>query len=205
MAEEKIKSSEYARLWENVRNELLKREMSANKVAVLEMEKIFKKIMEDKNLPGKNLEEQIENYAKLFSNHDKLKYSRAMYKKIVTKPGFDISEDDTKEIIGGYRDAILDLEKIDFKKFPLKEKIGLFLKRNFYNFPKKAKMIIVGILVLSVLTFILTETESGRLISAYLVGINNYFFYKIIPTILIMILICVIAIAAFYAYQNKKK
>ncbi|MFA7171615.1 MAG: hypothetical protein WC180_06510 [Candidatus Paceibacterota bacterium] len=205
MTEEKPIQSHYALLWAKVKNELSKREMSANKVAVLEMEKIFKKALADKNLPGKNIEDQIKNYAGLFQDSDKLKYARAMHRKLINKSGFDISEEDTKEIVKGYREAILDLEKLDFSTFSLKEKTGLFLKRNFYSFPQKTKKILLTIMALSILTFILSETESGRSISASLINANNYFFYKIIPALLILAALIVIVIGALYAYQNKDK
>ena len=139
MSEEKASNKSYAPLWEIVEKELKKGDMSANKVAVIETEKIFKKVLREKNLPGKDLESQIRNHKNLFSNPDKLKYSRAMHKKITTEPGFDISEEDTKEIIRGYHEAISDLEKINFNDFPIKEKISLFLGRYFYSFPQKTK------------------------------------------------------------------
>ena len=205
MSEEKPKNESYALLWENVTKELEKGEMSASKVAVLETEKIFQKALEDKNLPGKSIEDKIKNYAHLFSNPDKLKYARAMHKKIISKIGFDISAEDTRDIIKGYREGIADLEKINFKDFSIKEKISLFLKRNFYGLPEKGKQLAAVLLALSVLTFVLTETETGRSLSQNLTDINNYFFYKIIPAIVALIVAGFVILGALYAYQNKKK
>ena len=205
MSKETSQGKSYVSLWEIVTRELEKGDMSANKVAVLETEKIFREAMEDKNLPGKNIEDKIKNYAHLFSNPDKLKYARAMHKKIISKIGFDIGAEDTSEIIKGYREGIVDLEKIDFKTWILKEKINLFLKRNFYGFPKKSKQLIVILLTLSILTFVLSETETGRALSQSLVNINNYLFYKIIPALGILIVAGLIILGVLYAYQNKKK
>lgn len=207
MAEETSKhpDKDYETSWGIVKNELLKSEASANKMAILETEKIFRKALLDRNLPGKDIEDKIESYAHVFSNHDKLKYSRAMYKKIIDKLGFNVSENDTKEIIIGYRNAIMDLRELDFKKFPPKEKIRLFLKRNFYSFPKKAKAAISALIILSVATFILTETENGREISSYLVSANNYIFYRIIPAIITVAAFFLIVIGILYAYQKKDK
>ncbi|MDD3006768.1 MAG: hypothetical protein PHX30_04275 [Candidatus Pacebacteria bacterium] len=205
MSEEKTGQSNYSSLWTTVTKELEKGDMSANKVAVLESKKIFQKALDDKNLPGKNTDDKIKNYANLFSNSDKLKYARAMCKKIVTNIGFDISTEDTREIIKGYREGIVDLEKTDFKSWSIKDKISLFLKRNFYSFPKKSKQLIAILLTFSVLTFVLSETETGRELSRNLVEINNYFFYKIIPMIGIIVVSGLIILGALYVYQNKKK
>lgn len=205
MPEEKSPDNGYASLWEVVKRELEKGDMSANKVAVLETEKIFQKALEDRDLPGKNTEDKIKNYAKLFSNPDKLRYARAMHKKIVSKIGFDISSEDTRDIIKGYREGIVDLEKVDFKNFPVKEKVDLFLKRNFYSFPQKSKRFATILLILSILTFVLTETASGRFLSQSLVDANNYLYYNIIPAIVYFIIFSILILSVLYAYQNKKK
>lgn len=205
MAEEKSENKSYVALWANVTEELEKGEMSANKVAVLETEKIFQKALEDKNLPGKSTEDKIKNYSHLFSNPDKLKYARAMHKNLVSKIGFDISDEDTRDIIKGYRAGIVDLEKVDFKNFSIKDRLGLFLKRNFYGFPEKSKQLVAILFALAVLTFTLTETATGRALSQNLVDVNNYFFYRVIPAIVALVLAGLFILVALYAYQNKKK
>lgn len=205
MPEEKSQNSGYAPLWEAVKRELEKGDMSANKVAVIETEKIFQKALDDKNFPGKSTNDKIRNYAKLFSNPDKLRYARAMHKKIVSKIGFDISSEDTRDIIKGYREGIVDLEKVDFKDFSIKEKVSLFLKRNFYSFPEKSKRLVAILLILSIVTFILTETTSGRFFFQSLVSVNNYLYYNIIPAIVYLMIFSILILSVLYAYQNKKK
>lgn len=205
MDEVKTNASSYAPHWERVKGELLKPDMSAHKIAVLEAEKIFRQALSDQDLPGKDIEDQLKNYAQLFRNPDKLKYSRAMYKKLTNKLGFDISEADTRDIVQGYREAVSDLVSIDSRSWSLSEKVSLFLKRNFYNFPGKTKRVVATLLVLSLLTFILTETESGRALFSSWVALNNYVFYKIIPALLILFALSVILIGALYAWQNRNK
>jgi len=205
MRENQKQKSAYAPLWEIVEKELEKNDISANKVAVMETEKIFKKVLEEKNIPGKDTEDRIKNYKELFQNPDKLKYARAMYKKIVSESGFDISADDTREIIKGYHEAIENLEETDFNDFSIKEKLNLFLGRYFYSFPQKSKKIIAAIIALCLLTFVLTETESGRGVFLHWININNYIFYKIIPTILLLIATAILIVTALFFYKNRKK
>ncbi len=204
MPEEKPQNNEYISLWENIEKELAKEDKSASKIAVLEAEKIFQKILRDKNLPGKDTQDKIKNYSHLFSNPDKLKYSRAMHDKIISQIGFDISNKDTQEIIAGYREAIDDLEKINFKTLALKEQIDLFLKRNFYDFPRIGKELVAGIAILSLATFIITETESGETVALYWINANNFLFYKIIPAILALIALGILTLILFSYYQKKK-
>lgn len=205
MSDEKSGQNGYATLWARVAKELEKNDMSANKVAVLETGKIFEKALHDKDLPGKSADGKIKDYAYLFSDPDKLEYARAMTKKLIEKIGFDISTEDTREIIKGYREAVMDLEKIDFRIWTVKEKISLFLKRNFYSFPGKVKQAAAMLLLLSALTFIITETETGRSVSAGLVSINNQFFYRVIPAIALAFATGLLALGILYAYQKKKK
>jgi hypothetical protein len=205
MSDEKSGQNDYDQLWTTVTKELAKNDMSANKVAVLETEKIFQKALSDRNLPGKDTDDRIKNYAYLFSNPDKLRYARAMYKKLITKTDFDINAEDAREIINGYHEAIIDLEKVDFRSWAIKDKVSLFLKRNFYSFPEKIKQAAFVLLLLSALTFIITETETGRSVSAGLVSANNYFFYRVIPAIAMAFATGILALGILYAYQKKKK
>lgn len=205
MTEEKNATSQDSPLWEIVEKELAKQEMSANKIAVIETEKIFQKVLDEKNLPGNDIDEITKNYKKLFRNPDKIRYARAMYDRIINELNFDISEDDTKEIIKGYYKAITDLETADFKNFTAKEKVGLFLQRNFYGMTGKIRKILLALACISFSVFILTETESGRNIANHLLGINNYIYFKIIPGIFIIIAVLIIIIGGLYAWQNKNK
>jgi hypothetical protein len=205
MTEEKNATSQDSPLWEIVEKELAKQEMSANKIAVIETEKIFQKVLDEKNLPGNDIDEIIKNYKKLFTNPDKIKYARAMYDRIVNEFSFDISEDDTKEIIKGYYKAISDLESADFKNFTAQEKIGLFLQRNFPEVPQKIRRGLIALAIISLSTFLLTETESGQSVAKQLLEINNYIYFKIIPGIFVIIAVLIIIIGGLYAWQNKNK
>lgn len=205
MSGEKSKSGAYSDPWEYVKKELSKGEMSANKVAILEAEKIFREAVDEKGLPGSDLENKIGNYSRLFSDFEKLTYSRSMYKKLIDKPQFDISKGDTEDIIRGYKEAVKDLEKADFGKLPVAEKANLFVERNFYGWAQKTKVAVLAILALSMLMFIITETETGRALSSSAVAMNNYFFYKIIPAIFLLALVLAAAVAILYYYRKKDK
>jgi hypothetical protein len=205
MIEEKNLTKTSPQLWEVVEKELAKQEMSANKIAVIETEKIFQKALAEKDLPGGDIEEIIKNYKKLFTNPDKIKYARAMYDRIVNEFSFDISEDDTKEIIKGYYKAISDLENADFKNFTAKEKVGLFLQRNFPGIPQKIRKGLIALAIISLSVFLLTETESGQSVAKQLLEINNYIYFKIIPGIFVIIAVLIIIIGGLYAWQNKDK
>lgn len=205
MPEEKSHESRYAPLWEEVMREMKEGDVPAYKLTIIEAEKIFQKALSDKDLPGKDTEDKIRNYARLFSNPDKLRYARTMQKKLITKIGLDLDRDDAEEIVEAYRQAIEDLEKIDFGALPMKGKIGLFLKRNFYSIPGLGKKIAAALILLSVATFLLTETDKGRIVGGRIVESNNYIYYHIIPAILAAIAIIFLAIIALYIYQEKKK
>lgn len=205
MMEEKNIAEQNSKLWDIVEKELEKQQASAHKIAVIETEKIFQKTLSEKNLPGKDTEEIIKNWERFFKNPDKIKYARAMYKRIITEFNFDISEDDTREIIKGYYKAIADLNNIDFESLSAKEKTKLFLERHFYGTQGRFKKLARGIIILSITVFILTETKSGQNIGNFFLGINNYIYYKIIPTILIILALGLVILGALYAWQKRNK
>lgn len=205
MMEEKNIAEQNSKLWDIVEKELEKQQASAHKIAVIETEKIFQKTLSEKNLPGKDTEEIIKNWERFFKNPDKIKYARAMYKRIITEFNFDISEDDTREIIKGYYKAIADLNNIDFESLSAKEKTKLFLERHFYGTQGRFKKFIKRLITLSIAVFILTETKSGQNIGNFFLGINNYIYYKIIPTILIILALGLVILGALYAWQKRNK
>jgi len=205
MSEEKTYESKYAPLWEEISREMEKEDTPACKLTIIEAEKIFQKALKDRNLPGKDAADKIKNYARLFSNPDKLRYARTIQKKLVTEIGLSLDRDDAEEIVETYRQAIEDLEKIDFGTLPLKEKVRLFLKRNFYSIPALGKKMVAALVIFSLATFFLTETDKGRTAAARIVDANNYIYYHIIPAILTVIGLAFLAVVALYIYQEKKK
>lgn len=192
-------------LWDRVRAELEKGEMSANKVAVLESEKIFLRVLEEKGVPGQSAEEKIKGCVKIFSNPDKLRYSRAMHDKLMTRIGFDISPDDTREIIKGYREAVQDLENLDYNDLSAREKIRVFFKQYFGTLPRRIRGLVMTLAVLSLSIFFLSETSTGQAISRKVVGANNYIYYHIIPTLIFLTVAGSCLLLMLYVYQKKKK
>jgi hypothetical protein len=205
MTDKKTRLDRYALSWESVKEELLKKDQSANKVAVLEAEKILRLALEDQELPGESIDDILAKNAKLFTNSDKLRYSRAMWRKLVEKIGFDISGEDTKEILKGYHDAVLDLENMDYARLPLSDRFNIFLKRNFTGLGRKARVFSTGLLLFSLLTFLLTETQSGRELAARITNANNYLYYTLLPAAFIFILLFGAAVMIFYAYKNRQR
>lgn len=192
-------------LWQTVAAELAKGDSAADKIAVIEAEKIFQQVLDEKELPGHNAEDRLRDSARLFTNPDKLRYSRAMYGKIVHKLDFDISGEDAREIIKGYHEAIHDLLRLDLRALPLRERIGLLLRRHFSGLGDKAKVLLRDLGILSLSAFILTETARGRALGNALLGINNYFYLKIVPLVFFLAALLLIALGIFYARQGKRQ
>jgi len=199
------KSEETVSLWQTIEKKMEKNEDFANQMAIIEAEKIFRKTVKDKNLPGKDLEDSIKNYRDIFHNSDKLQYARATCEKIISEPGFEISSHDAEEIIGAYREAIDDLENADFGNLPVKEKLEFFLGRHFYSFPRKIKIAIGIIIAVCTATFLLTETETGKSAAAYWVKINNYFFYEVLPVAAEILIVLLFILILLFLYKNKSK
>ena len=193
----------YGKQWQLIENLLNEGTMSGYKLAVIETEKILQVVLDDKNFPGKNISKQIENARVVLENFDKLNYSRAMYNKIIKESAFDISSEDTKEIIAGYYKAISDIIKMESKDVELKEKVNLLLQRHFYNFPARIRNSFVLIFIFLLAIFISTETATGQSIFIIISNFSQFVFYKLIPIILALAVLGGIIIGGLYYWKRK--
>ena len=204
LEEEQAPLQKYEKQWQLIEKLLNEGTMSGYKIAVVETEKILQAVLDDKNFPGKNISAQIENARTVLENFDKLNYSRAMYNKIIKETAFDISSEDTKEIIAGYYKAISDIVKMDSKNIEAKEKVNLLLQRYFYNFPSKIKSGFILLLLFILAIFISTETATGRSIAIIISDFSQFVFYKLIPLILVFVVLGGVIVGGLYYWKRKK-
>lgn len=206
MAQNKNSSLErYQQYWDMVEDSLNESTVSGYKMAIVETEKILNMAFSEKKIPGKSCEEKIRNGEMILQNPEKLNYSRAMYKKIINEPGFNISQDDAKEIIAGYYKAISDIVDMENARIGAKEKIRLFLERYFHNFPDLAKKIAVLLVFFFTMVFLSTETQHGRSVSEMIVNLTRFIFYTMLPAIFTLALVLLLIIGILYYWQRKKK
>ena len=177
---------EYEKQWQLVEKLLNEGTASGYKIAVVETEKILQAVLNDKNFPGKDISAQIENARMVLENFDKLNYSRAMFNKIIKESDFDISAEDTKEIIAGYYKAISDIIKMDSRDVELKEKVNLFLQKHFYNFPVRIRNGFILVFIFLLAVFVSTETATGQSIAGMISELSQFVFYKFVPMILVV-------------------
>ena len=195
----------YQKYWDIIEDLLNEGVPSGYKTAVIETEKILQMALNDKKFPGKDIGGQIKNAEVILKNSEKLKYSRAMYNKIVNEPDFDISSEDIKEIEAGYYMAISDITKMKAKDISFKERINLFLQKYFYGFPRKIKRGIILTFLFFLAIFLSTETSTGRFVFEALSNFSKFIFYKVVPGILALIAIGIIIIGGLYYWQSRKK
>ena len=195
---------EYEKEWQLIEKLLNEGTISGYKIAVVETEKILQEVLNDKNFPGKNISAQIENARIVLENLDKLNYSRAMYNKIIKESDFDISSEDTKEIIAGYYKAISDIIKMDSKDIEFKEKVNLLLQRHFYNFPVKIRNGFILVFLFLLAIFISTETATGQSIAAIISNFSQFVFYKLIPLIIALIVFGSVIVGGLYYWKRRK-
>lgn len=201
---QKYTIEKYQKGWDAVDDALGESVNSGYKIAIIETEKILRMALNDRKIPGKNVSQKIKNAKIFLSNPQKLDYSRAMYEKIISETGFNISLEDTKEIISGYYKAISDISETEPKNIPLKEKVNLFLQRYFGRFLQKAKNLMVFLFLFLLAIFISTETSTGNSISRALATFSQFLFYTIIGTLLKVLAVAVVIIGILHYWQNKK-
>ena len=103
--------------WAPVEKALSEGTFSGYKIAIIETHKLFNELLKNKNIDDEKFMPLLVRLPK------QIEYTQNMYKKIICESGFEISREDTKEIIGGYWQIMEALEKL--KPLTYRNKLGL--------------------------------------------------------------------------------
>lgn len=190
--------------WTSVERALEEGTFSGYKIAVIETEKIFRQILEDKKIPGTSGEKQIEYAKNLINLPQRLKNARATYQKIIQQPHFEINRDETKDVIAAYYQAITDLAESQRNKLNIADRLNLRAKRIIDKTPKQIKRIAVVLALLSFFTLFLGRTSPGQQTAAVLVGIANFMVFRVFLTLAIISLAVLIIFGVLYFRQRRK-
>lgn len=187
--------------WSGVEQALAEGTISSYKIAVLETEKLLEQILNRKKFPGKNIEKKLSLARKFLADSGKLDLARRMREKIIIEPNFDLSLEDTKQIIASYYQALTDLD--NFQKsylsfwqnllFSINQRLRLMSKPL-----KKASLYIVSALFL---TLILADTQTGQAITKLFIDLTHFLIYKVFVWLL---LITIAGLAGFGVYHWRK-
>jgi len=134
-------------------------------------------MLSQKQIPGKKIERQLKYIGRFLSLPDKLDYSRCTGQRVVNEPNFEISREETKQIIMGYWQAMLDIEEA-VATLSLWEKFSLRLR--YYLEILLANLKIAGwaVLMLGASIWFLGETAPGNQIAQFVVQANHFFIFK---------------------------
>lgn len=165
--------------WSAVEKALAEGTFSGYKIGILETEKLFGEMLKSKSIPGSSIERKIKYIKNFLSLPDKLEYSRHIYERVVGEPHFEISREETKHVISGYWQALLDIEEA-VRSLGLWEKISLRARYIFGLLLKNLKNLGGAILGAAALIWFLGETSIGQKISRGLVTANHFFVFKIL-------------------------
>jgi len=189
--------------WSAVEKALAEGTFSGYKMGVLETRKIFRNLLEEKNIPGRDLDAKIKYLSHFLSQKEKLNYATQITKKIIYEPYFEISREETKKIISAYWQAMSDAEEA-ITTLTKKEKIILRVRYYLNIIAKKIKIIAITILAFSFFIYFLSSTSIGRKIAQWIVKINIFFIFKILLWTGISLIILFIIYGIYYLMTRGK-
>ena len=169
--------------WSAAEKALAEGTFSGYKIGVLETEKVFANFLEEKKIPGRDTDAKIKYVANFLSRSEQLKYAREIYKKIIEQPHFEISHEETKQVIQGYWQAMLDLQEA-LVTLTAWQKLNLRFKYFFAQIIKKIKKITALLAGLILLILFFYETAIGKNTALALGKSVHFLVFKIGPWIL---------------------
>jgi len=179
--------------------------VSGYKIAIIETEKIFASILEEKGFRDRACSgvSAFKKAEHVFKNFRNIEHAFAMHDKILTHPGFNISTEDTKEIIKSFHDGISDLEKLNGDT---KGVFGTFRKFNrkinsFCNDKIKKWLIIFASFCFIVL--FLSKTSPGKVLTSKTVSFVEFITFKIVVPVILVLLAFYILIAGIKYFRQR--
>ncbi len=190
--------------WSAVEKALAEGTFSGYKIGILETEKLFSELLKNKQIPGNSTERKIKYVQRFLSLPNKLDYSRHIYERIIDEPHFAISREETKHIISGYWQAMLDIEET-VASLGIWEKISLRAKYVLAIFLKNTRNIILAILAISAVIWFLAETAIGKKIASGIIVANHFFIFKFLFWTLIILAALFILGGILYFLTRRKR
>ncbi len=191
--------------WSAVEKALAEGTYSGYKVGILETEKLLEELLKNKQIPGASTERKIKYIERFLSLPDKLDYSRHTYQRVVNEPHFEISREETKQIISGYWQAMLDIEEA-VAALSLWEKLSLRARFLAAIFLRNARNVILGILAASAVVWFLAETSAGKKIAAGIAIANHFFIFQFLFwTIIILAVLFTLGGILYFLTRRKRR
>jgi len=190
--------------WSAVEKALAEGTFSGYKIGILETEKLFSQMLKEKKIPGQDTEGKIKYISHFLSLPDKLDYSRNICERVIHEPHFEISREETKQIVSGYWQAMLDIEEA-VESLGIWDKMNLQLKYFFGVILKNTRYFIAGILMASALVWFLAETTFGKKTAFIIAEFNHFFIFKFLLWTVIAIFSLVMLGGILYFITKKKK
>jgi len=190
--------------WSAAEKALAEGTFSGYKIGILETEKLFSELLKNKQIPGNSTESKIKYIQRFLSLPDKLDYSRHIYERIIDEPHFEISREETKHIISGYWQAMLDIEEA-VVSLSVWEKISLRTKYILAIVLKNTRYVILLVLASSAVIWFLAETNIGKKITNVIIAINHFFIFKFLFWTMIILAALFILGGILYFLTRKKR
>jgi uncharacterized integral membrane protein len=205
-SEEKSAEGEKTDLsWEPVERYLSEKTMAGNSLAIIETEKIFTKVLEKLNFPGKTTDQKVRGLKRVISNFDELLQARKIYQGLISDVGFSLEKLDVKSILTSYYKAIEDITRFyKDKKDPLK-KIKIYFNVYFPRPKKTLKKAILGFILFFFTVFLLDSTNFGKAIVSFFVSIAHFIFSWVLFTVLIIGGVIIIVLGSIFYFESRKK
>lgn len=191
--------------WSSVEKALEQGGALGYKMAIIETDKIFNNVIEEKNIPGDTIDKKIQSIRSVFSNSEKLQYARAIHDKIVSESNFEVSEQETQHLISAYYQAIIDVTQMRngtlhiFTRLKFKV-INLFR----YKIARWIRNLLVLFLLFFITVVVLHDTLVGQKITAAVVEFAQFMVYKFLVYAGIVIVGMLVLIGLIYWWEQKR-
>lgn len=189
--------------WSKVEKLFNKNLTESLEMAIIESEKILKKLIEEKKIPGKTIDKKIEALKPFLSNSDKLTYAQRIYKRILKDPDFEIDQKETENVLQAFYQAATDLTGEEAVPITIWDRIRLWVNLLIPDPRKFARRVILGILSFFLFVLFLADTTPGKKLVQEIVNVAHFIFSWVILAILTAAGIIIVIIVTVFYFESR--
>lgn len=191
--------------WNRVEKYLSENTESGNALAIIETEKIFQKVIDKLNFPGKSVDQKILSLKAVITNYNEFIRVRKIYQNLLTETDFSLEKIDVKKILSIYYRAIEDITKYHTENKSIIKKLKIYFNTYIPSPKSLIKNIGLSIIAFFFVIFVLDSTDFGHSLVGSLITISHFIFSWVLFTVLLVGGIIIIIIGSFFYLESRKK
>lgn len=189
--------------WHEVEADLKEKTQCGYKMALLDSDKLLRRVLKEKGYPGKDLKKQLFWAGINLKGRAELKDALKKKEEILSEQNYRLSSFELEDYLSAYKKAIDWI--LSARSITLKRRVGLYFENYFFlKNTSITKVLIIALTIFFGIKF-LSSTQTGKNVVVKIVEVDNLLFDWLKVLLIIGLALAAVVLASFLYLDKKKK